>query len=584
MTVTSIQNRATRALANLAEDAVNAKEIEKLDGIDEIVKLLNETRDKDCQQSLLRAVRILCNTGIRKQIILNYDAMKTITSLLSSDRPALVTCCIRTLCELSKDCSIELAQQIQEHEGIKAIVKLCGSERPVIQHAAVLSLANLTPHSHVRVCIGLEGGVQALCQQAKCIEPGHLRLKAVEGLCFCCREAVNRIKVRESGALELLLKLFCSHEHRHLHRKLVLAFTCFCYDEPSLEILLNGGIVQGLVAHLKTIISNVSATDDDEDDFSDHMSFTSDFSSPSMSQRTASNSFAADFKDLAANSESSEFFLEKVETFASEINCKKSQVNRKTTNFKRKPKSRVLFVDESEGLAGMSSKTLIAGAEDQSLPAEELQNEGNTNDSASQRACPISSTPDKPFKIAAFTEPLLISPLGENKAKLNVKSPSVLFKDTQVSHSTASSNHVTLTPQLIPKSDSFFSISPATAKRYPGHNAIVMLSRFSQMTDPSSFLISKSCMTMLLDYLCSVPHPSPKCFRLLNRLTINPLCFKSLVVNRVAYTVYQQLICGYKCEYFVYVHCFLSYITTLTRKLQDMIDSQPCLKILLLWQ
>ena len=569
--VTSILNRAARALANLAEDEMNAAQIERLEGIDELVMLLNKTSDCDCQQSVLRALRILCNTNTRKQILLNHNGVKTITSLLKSEKPAVVSCCVRTLAELTKDCSKEFAQQVQEHEGIKRIVEICESDRPVMQHAAVLILANLASHSHVRVCIGTEGGILAFYKYIEQNEPGHMTAKAVEGLCFCCREAVNRNKVRETGALELLMKLFSSSAYKHLHRKLVLAFTCFYYDDPSLEVLVNGGIVSALITHLNTIISNVSTVDEDEDDYSDQMSFTSDFSSPSASPRLSSNSFAADVRELATNSESSEQFLEKVETFANQVTSKESQLYRKTANFKRKSKPKVLFVDEVEGSVDMSAESMVVEAEDLPSIAEAKGTEGlhvhvdtenesqdlskSLTENPTSNRRPISSTPISPLKAMTDSKPLCESPINQGHSGSSsqshsssaLKCKSLPNKLVVATPRNTSSSHLILPSPATPKSNCVFLTN--ALKRSPGHNAVAMLSRFSQMTDVSNILINRPCINVLLDYVSLLPHPSPRCERLLKGLTENPLCFEALVVNRAACDIHQQLCHGHRSEY-----------------------------------
>ena len=50
---TSILNRTSRALANLAEDELNLLVMEELGVIPELVKLLVKTSDSDCQESVM---------------------------------------------------------------------------------------------------------------------------------------------------------------------------------------------------------------------------------------------------------------------------------------------------------------------------------------------------------------------------------------------------------------------------------------------------------------------------------------------------------------------------------------------------
>ena len=91
---TSILNRTSRALANMAEDELSVQVMEELGVIHELVKLLTKTSDSDCQQSIIRALRMVCTNPARKQAIVDLDAVKTIMEILQSQKPSLVNCCI----------------------------------------------------------------------------------------------------------------------------------------------------------------------------------------------------------------------------------------------------------------------------------------------------------------------------------------------------------------------------------------------------------------------------------------------------------------------------------------------------------
>ena len=70
----SIVNRASRALANLAEDPHictiihNSKEVVPL-----LVKLVREQDDSNCRQSLVRALRILASNDKRKWEVIKNE-------------------------------------------------------------------------------------------------------------------------------------------------------------------------------------------------------------------------------------------------------------------------------------------------------------------------------------------------------------------------------------------------------------------------------------------------------------------------------------------------------------------------------
>ena len=58
--VSSVLNRAVRTVANLAQDEQCCKEIHETEGLlENIVKLLKDADDPECQQTYLRAIRYI---------------------------------------------------------------------------------------------------------------------------------------------------------------------------------------------------------------------------------------------------------------------------------------------------------------------------------------------------------------------------------------------------------------------------------------------------------------------------------------------------------------------------------------------
>lgn len=63
----------------------------------------------------------------------------------------------------------------------------------------------------------------------------------------------------------------------------------------------------------------------------------------------------------------------------------------------------------------------------------------------------------------------------------------------------------------------------------PEAPALLLLSRFSQAEDPSRSLVTGPVLRGLLAYVTGAPSPSPRCLRLLHRLTCNPVCLEAFV-------------------------------------------------------
>lgn len=576
---TSILNRTARALANLGEDNDNAMIIEELGAIEELAKLLIETTDPDCQQSVLRGVKVLCTTPSRKKIVVEQGCLKTVIELLKSDNSVLQSGSIKTLGELTKNCSKELAMQLQELEGIKEMIKLTRSDKHSVCSAAVISVVNLCVHAYVRVSIGSEGGINMLYQQAKSNPSGHLSLKALEGLCYCCREAVNRNRVYECGGIELLLKHFTETKHHSLQRKIITAFNCFYYNEKCLEFLLNGGIVSALLSYLTQVIQTCHIVDhcNDEHDNYDHESFTSDFSSPSSSPRHMTP-VSTDGSNISLN----ETFLKEAANLAIQVRDAKES-NRMLT-FKRKrcrlsssPSQSAKPIDQSSALFSFSSldcttettsmvRTCTLSSMTSTSPFTAINSHPRTVvcSTSSPRHETVSTSPEE-----FLTSLVLGKTLPDIKSpKLSPDSQNSLVFDTVGSPETCAISSpekglpkvMTPTPFASPSSKSCPALSQIQsplkdnaltvshhAAHGPGHSALVLLSRFSQMVDKKGlyYLLTKPCMKVLLDYLSFIDNPSPKCARLLHNLTLDPQCFESLVSMGVACEIHRQLCKGW---------------------------------------
>lgn len=589
----SIRNRAARALANLAENDQNAMVIDELGAVEELVKLLQETNDSDCQQTVLRGLRILCTTQGRKKTIYDQGGVKTVVEFLKSDKQVIVGCSVKAIAEFTKNCSKEIAQQIQEFEGIKEIIKLSNCDKASVSSAAFMTIVNLCVHAQVRVSIGREGGIDVLYKQAKMNSSSHMTLKALEGLCYCCREAVNRNRVYECGGIELLLKELSSSEHPSLHQKIITAFNCFYYHEKCLQLLLNNGIVAALLTYLKKVILSCYSTShsEDDNDLHDHESFTSDFSSPSESPRN-SHSMLDNSTDISCN----EAFLEEAENLA--IQVRDAKESSRVLTFKRKPRTRLLstsaptvkVIDQSPSLFSFSS--LQSKTETTSMMNTcTLSSTSVTSRTTALQSFPqglICSTPtakDSPstdvsldvsaLEFGPSTDVNLTnescnmeSSTSSSTSKIteqdrdchadSSKSPdlcSVMGQSVKPDPTPASRKHLLDEPSIRSMGSSPLLTPPKNGKPHtahhsfhgPGHNAVLLLSRFSHMSDQSGLphLLTKQCLGVLLDYLCMVDNPSPKCARLLNSLTLDPQCFESLVGMGIACDIHRQLCCGY---------------------------------------
>lgn len=120
-------------------------------------------------------------------------------------------------------------------------------EKP-LEELALKTLANLCSQGCLRPLVGSLGVIQKFVEEVK---KDPLRSGIFfKALCLCCKEAVNRAKVKESGGLEVLISFLAAHQNHPLTRLAILACVDFVYDEAALEQLQELGLVQLLVARL----------------------------------------------------------------------------------------------------------------------------------------------------------------------------------------------------------------------------------------------------------------------------------------------------------------------------------------------
>lgn len=123
-----------------------------------------------------------------------------------------------------------------------------GEDSQPLGELALKTLANLCSQGCLRPLIGSLGVIQKFAQEVK-KDP----LKSgvfFKALCLCCREAVNRAKVKESGGLEVLIGFLSAHQNHPLTRFAFLACVDFVYDESALEQLQELGLVPLLIKRL----------------------------------------------------------------------------------------------------------------------------------------------------------------------------------------------------------------------------------------------------------------------------------------------------------------------------------------------
>ncbi|MGH0185896.1 UNVERIFIED_CONTAM: hypothetical protein FKN15_019513 [Acipenser sinensis] len=228
--------------------------IRSLGGIPSLLSTLSSSQDPECLHSVLRAVRNLSDTPRHRLSLLSRGVLPLLLSLCAPETPPnTAQASLRALAELTRGCSPECAQELSQNSALAKLGALALSPElgSGVREWSLRVLCNACLQGSLRPSVGSAGVVPRIVEGIRKGDPGKSAY-LVRALCLCCREAVNRNKIREAGGLELLVSLLSqsSSQSRSQYRLVLFAFLDFIYDDSALEVLQGAGLVPLLVSRL----------------------------------------------------------------------------------------------------------------------------------------------------------------------------------------------------------------------------------------------------------------------------------------------------------------------------------------------
>lgn len=204
----------------------------------------------ECAQSAARALLYLSDTPANRLSLLTQGTLSALAPLIAPEYPqALRRTALRTLHELTRGCGVECAREVSRSGVLAQLgVMASGESGKPFEELSLKTLANMCSQGCLRPLVGSLGVIPKFAEEAK-RDP----LKSgvfFKALCLCCKEAVNRAKVKESGGLEVLIGFLAAHKTHPLSRLVILACADFVFDESAMEQLQELGLVPLLVARL----------------------------------------------------------------------------------------------------------------------------------------------------------------------------------------------------------------------------------------------------------------------------------------------------------------------------------------------
>ncbi|XP_040297813.1 armadillo repeat-containing protein 5 isoform X1 [Bufo bufo] len=464
--IDSIWNRVSRALGNLALDAHNNTIIHKSGAVSTLVQILQSSQDGGCVQSCLRALRIMGDSLAHRLSICQQGGLAPCVHMLTSPDPDVVCAAVRAVCELSRGCSLDCAEQLSL--AVPTLVALAngGEVKAAVRLAALGTLSNLCNQGALRPLLGNAGTIELLIAEIKVLlETPARSFPLVRSLCLCCREALNRRRVRELGGLELLLDLLRKPLYRSVHHKITNAFLHYCHDTTALTILGSGGLAPLLAKRLEEVVW------------------------PAEEQGASYYTRAAADPEEDPGSASFDFPTEP----------KKSREEGGTSE--QSMKAWLLSEEYFSSLDELPPDWLLE---------REIRDVSSGESSNRNPSDALGTLPSSPAKAP--------KPPGlEKRAPVTLTSFPFSHTQCQSPMQEILGSQWPLGPR-----------SPLSEVLGPEFPVLLLLSRFSHLSDSSS-LVSHPVLEGLLTYVTCHPQPSSRAARLLQRLTCDPSCLEAFI-------------------------------------------------------
>nr|XP_023677892.1 armadillo repeat-containing protein 5 [Paramormyrops kingsleyae] len=565
VSVVTVQNRAARTLGNLAIDSENSELIHFAGGVPLLILCLAISPPAsssptlpstpagpvlECAQSAARALQYLSDTPLNRLSLLSKGALPALVLLIAPEYPpGLRRASLRALNELTRGCGAECAREVVRSGALDQLGALVMEEADwPSEEVGLKILANLCSQGCLRPLVGSLGVIPKFVEEAK----GNTPKSALffRALCLCCKEAVNRVKVKESGGLEVLIGSLSVSQSHPFSRLAVLAFVDFVYDEAVMEQLQGLGLVPLLVARLVAAAKGEGPASGEAD--------TSTASSSELMSTSCFDSF--DFPPPEANrkddggkehGQESSSFLSLRSWLLSEglISCEGELLSPTATGVAEGELGTCPPTSLSDRLSlfsGPSSSTTPTPT-----PLTVPSPPAVKSPCGSRNLPPMSTSTPKPNHVTSATfHPHRPTPLSPSKPPSQKAAPPSPSKARSPNGKRAGPHLLgpacTLPPETPP------SLVQAPTYQHPYHPepwtaespVLLLLSRFSQSVDPSSALGNAAAISGLLYYLTQHREPSSRCFRVLCRLSCNPNCLESLVRTGAVAFIWLRLCLG----------------------------------------
>ena len=252
--------RAWRAVSNCLQSPHSCLALLHMQGLASLLgKAFTRQEGDAVAQVLVRCARLAGETGQHKALLLQEGVLAGVAELAllhnESGDSSLARAVAKCLAALS------LGGTAAEGEALvgaaPALVRWVQLGGKVREHS-LAAIVNMSEICWLRPRLGNDGVIGALVAEYSRVE-GRMLACVVTALCLYCRESVNRVKLREGGGCRLLVEVLVSRQPAivDLHDRVINSLLQFIYDNHSLNVLMDCGLVFALVALLEEHMEQV---------------------------------------------------------------------------------------------------------------------------------------------------------------------------------------------------------------------------------------------------------------------------------------------------------------------------------------
>ena len=506
-----IISRVARLLANLAKspECISAMENDR-PLIQSLVFYSSPPQNSKCRQACIRALRNICCSKQSAQMAVEDDKFPDLLSCLSVPQESqqtfpedtdLVLSCGKLMCELLKTQAIEVGFRLVEESVLKSLFHL--GDHPTseeIRNLVLEIMFQLTVTTRCRVAVSTEGAIELFLKrirQQDFNDSSHNTESfkcAIQGLCLCAREAVSRNLMKLSGALQEMVRVLKNSDFSVYREALVAAFVWFLFDDSSLGLLIRANVTPSLLDYLNKLTLS------------------------EYNQAIELNALISVFDP----------YYHQPDPEITTASSPDPYSNRNASTTEGSTSSRWMYPSSPESSPYNHYSP--------SSPNNHYSPSSPNNYNACSPSSLTYSPPHSP-------------PMGP-------ASPPDGYSDVfNESYGAGELSNSTRRKRIIPyhfqSADGIHAMIHGT--RGPIHDTLLLLSRFSQAKDPSSFFLYLPGFNSLLNHVSLSVKSNPKCARLLNRLTSNSFCFDVLLKKNLIPRLYLRLCTGWSLEHLIVI-------------------------------